>query len=277
MIGATRAEFLKLRRWPAIWIMGGLSVFFLLLWNYALEYAYYYLETSGAIKPEAPPHQRIEWMLPDQLIPVLMIQIVSESSALLLLTGALVSGSEYSWGTIKTRYSVNGSRLDVYISQCICLAIVSAVVVLSMAVAGGLAGTIIGSVENETILFPPISDTIEGLASAWLILFMWASVGLMLGMVFRGPSLAIGLGLVWVFIIERTFRLFALQFSIIDEIEEWLPGANAATLAMSSGVRGASQATLLLPVGSGLSTWILIAYIIASACIGIILTRRDVF
>jgi hypothetical protein len=146
-----------------------------------------------------------------------------------------------------------------------------------MAVAGGLAGTIIGSVENETILFPPISDTIEGLASAWLILFMWASVGLMLGMVFRGPSLAIGLGLVWVFIIERTFRLFALQFSIIDEIEEWLPGANAATLAMSSGVRGASQATLLLPVGSGLSTWILIAYIIASACIGIILTRRDVF
>lgn len=97
-----------------------------------------------------------------------------------------------------------------------------------------------------------------------------------LATLFRSPAVAIGIGIGWVELIEGgIIYFFALQFNWLDAIQEWLPWANATTLAAEWGQPGVSETTpVLLPVGGEQYLWVTVVYLSAAVMLGLLLFRN---
>lgn len=106
-----------------------------------------------------------------------------------------------------------------------------------------------------------------GLAAGWLVVAMWGWAGMFLGILVRGTSLAIGLGLVWTLAVENLVRGFASLLAAIDTLQRWLPGTNAGSLVAAVGVpeQGASGGTpgVTATVDGTQATLLLAAYLVA--------------
>ncbi len=114
-------------------------------------------------------------------------------------------------------------------------------------------------------------------AGGFLILATWAAIGVALAVLFRSTPLPIGLGLVWLLVIESLVVGFGDQLEVLGTIRQGLPGAAGGSLAASflpaalaetpgvSAVTGAVHAVVVLVV------WGITAIVVAS----LFLRRRD--
>ena len=64
---------------------------------------------------------------------------------------------------------------------------------------------------------------------------MWALAGVLLGMLARGPALAVGLGLVWALVVENLLRGVANALPAGRGVTDLLPGTAAGSLAGALG------------------------------------------
>ncbi|MDQ3328494.1 MAG: ABC transporter permease [Chloroflexota bacterium] len=284
MIGASfAAEMLKLRKRPATWVLGLLWLGLTVLFGYVIPYAVYLtVKESGETQSDfgVTPEQLLSSTLPGSLVPNLLDGFPLFGGAIVLILGALVAGSEFGWGTMKTVLTQRPTRLGVYLGKLLALGAVLLAFVLLIFATGALLSAGIASIENTPMDWPSASVVLRGLGSAWLILAMWASFGVFLGILTRGTALAIGLGLVWAFVLEGLFALFASLVDVIDTLRKAMPGVNAGSLAGS--FRSASELETGAPgVSSAVSgeqaMFVLIAYVAAFLAVaGLLLRRRDV-
>jgi ABC-type transport system involved in multi-copper enzyme maturation permease subunit len=277
-----RAELLKLRKRPAIWI---LIVVFLLLsqvFGYLIPYVSY---RSGGGGPgfvgAAPSNQILADILPAGLVANAIEGFPLFGGAIALIIGALASGSEYGWGTLTTTLTQRPPRRSVYAGKLAAVA----VLVLALVVAGfalsSLSSAVIASVESKALDWPSPADLSRGIGSGWLILGVWSLVGMTLGIVLRGTSLAVGLGLVWALVIENLVRGVAPLLGLFDALQTGLPGVNAGSLVSALGGTSAGQPGGTPGVTSAVSgpqaTVVLLAYAVGLALLaGFTLRRQDV-
>jgi ABC-2 type transport system permease protein len=73
-------------------------------------------------------------------------------------------------------------------------------------------------------------------AAGWLILAVWAALGVLLGVVTRGTSLAIGVGILYALVIEGLLSALASQVSLLDRLVEFFVRANGYSLVVGLGV-----------------------------------------
>jgi ABC-2 type transport system permease protein len=118
-------------------------------------------------------------------------------------------GSEYGWGTLKTLFTQRPSRLRVLAAKLAALAIVLVPFGLALFAAGAVTSYVIAQIEDAPISSPSTWLLVRAIAAGWLILAVWAALGVLLGVLTRGTSLAIGVGILYALVIEGLLSAFA--------------------------------------------------------------------
>lgn len=281
MAGSYRAEMLKLVRWPAMWILGAILLVLSQVFGYLIPYVGYRSGGGSGFAAGQTAGQLLADVLPDRLIPTTLSGFPMFAGAIALTMGALLAGSEYGWGTLKTILTQRPARLVVLAGKL--LAIITSILVLVLAVfaVNAFWSWVIASTEGQSAAWPTVLELGRGIGAGWLVLGVWSLFGAVLGILFRSTSLAVGLGLVWALAIENLVRGFAGLLGFLDALQRGLPGTNggslvaalgAATLDQTGGTPGVTSV-----VGGPQAVAVLLAYVVALGVVAsIALGRQDV-
>ena len=175
-------------------------------------------------------------------------------AAMAIVLGAILAGSDYSWGTLKTVLTQGPGRLTTWTGRVIVFTAWMAMLTLVMFAVGAGYSVVIAATQNHAIVWPAAIDIIKGLGTIWLILVAFGSIGLALGVLIRQSAAALGVGLVYLLSVE----IIAVRF--IDGLNggayKWMGdlfvGQNAMALTQNFAGRvvapsvGAEQAVLVL-------------------------------
>jgi hypothetical protein len=85
--------------------------------------------------------------------------------------------------------------------------------------------------QSQSLALPDFGQAVNGIITGAAILGMWTLAGALIGAIARGPALAVGLGLVWVLVVENLLRGVAAIFEPIRMITDHLPGTAAGSMA----------------------------------------------
>jgi ABC-type transport system involved in multi-copper enzyme maturation permease subunit len=326
LIASFRAEFLKVRKRPATWL---LLLIFVAIVGFAYFSSYAFAnapigevsegtveetaaqapppgaETTveGAIPPSDPPPGEevppeveeqmqagqeayneafLKSLYPENLVANMFSGgIFSIGGALALILGALVTGSEYGWGTLKTALTQRPGRLGTLFGKLLVFAVVILVIVLVGFAAAALSSFIIARLEEASVEWPSLSTFAEGFGAASLIFVVWGMLGFALATLFRGTALAIGLGLAWVLAVENLIAGLAGPNSdnkTLETIRKAMPGEN--TFALSNYFGSPLPEEFANPfqplVEPERAVWVLAAYAVGFILISALLFwRRD--
>ena len=231
VINVSRAELFKLVRRPAAWTLLAAAALLSQVFGYLIPFLSYAGSSSGPMEG-VPKESILESTLPDQIVASTLGGFPVFAGALALVFGALVLGSEYGWGTVKTVLSQRPSRTAVLAGQALALAVSVAIGVLILFVLGSVSSTAIALAEDRTVEFPSLLDVLSGYGAGVAIMLMWASLGGVLGVVLRGVALPIGLGVVWVLGVENLVSGVASSvLTALRPLRDVLPGINSGSLA----------------------------------------------
>jgi ABC-type transport system involved in multi-copper enzyme maturation permease subunit len=200
------------------------------------------------------------------------------AGALAVILGALVGGSEYGWGTVKTVLTQRPGRGTVLAGQLAGLAVVLlGLLLVTFAVDAG-AAAVVAAATGAPPDFPGADELARAFLAGWLMVGAWSFAGLALGVATRGTSLAIGLGLVWLLVIENLVRGFASLIGVIEVLQGYLPGTNAGALVAALGgtPMGAANGTpgVTDVVGGTHAVLVLVAYVVVAVLGSTLLVRR---
>lgn len=265
-------EVFQLFHRTATWVLLGIWAFMGLFFPYLLPYL---LDESEAAAGPAS-------LLPASLVQTVIGGFPFYGGAIALMLGVLTIGSEFGWGTFKTLFAQGPGRSSVFIAKLVALGIVLVPFVLAVFAIGGVASTTIALIEGEAISAPSAVNVIEGILAGWLILAVWAALGVLLATWTRGTSLAIGVGILYALVIEGLISNFANGISWLEPVVDGFLRANAYSLIRPFGDLGGmtrqGPGAFAGPyVGTAQSAMVLIAYLLVASAVGWwLLRRRDV-
>jgi ABC-2 type transport system permease protein len=226
-VGSVRAEALKLRRRPANWLVIAIGVFAIIVLIYLLQYLR--LHNSGQrLSPSEVSLLKLRLYPPGFLQSVLR-NLNQLFHVLALVLGALTTGSEFGWGTWKTLFTQGPTRVAVVISKLGVLT--GAVLLFTFLLFAFSAGSsyISAVIDAEPVRWPVTADIAQAAGAASLIMLLWAMFGAALGALLRQPTLALGLGIVYV-IADSIAWGFLATVPGARPMLRILPGANATVL-----------------------------------------------
>jgi ABC-type transport system involved in multi-copper enzyme maturation permease subunit len=267
------AELLILRKRAATWILLGiwslLGVFFAYIVPYALDPE----DATGGV----------EQFLPESLPATLIEGFPFFGGVFALMLGVFALGSEYGWDTLKSLFTQRPGRLRVFAAKLAALAIVLVPFVLVLFAIGAVTSVVIAQIEGAPADFPSAWLLLRAAAAGWLILFAWATFGVLLGVLTRGTSLAIGVGILYALVIEGLLSAFADSVSLFEPLTQVFLRANGYSLAEALGtsaeaIQSNGPGSYSGPiVGSAQALAVLVASAAAFAAVAaLVLRRRDV-
>src|SRR5215475_11087547 len=230
LINSTRAELLRLRKWPAVWIIMGAWVALALTFGYVFNYISYRTGNDSFRGAGQSKAQLLADLLPHSIPDVLVRGLPMFGGALVMVLGALVAGSSFGWGAWKTTFTQGPSRLAVIGGSLVALGVfVLATLAATLGLFTGVS-VLIAATESQAIVWPSIGSLGVAFGGGLLVLGMWALFGYALGVLARGPALSVGLGLVWVLVVENLLRGVADLLSAVDQATRVLPGTAGGSL-----------------------------------------------
>ena len=267
------AELLVLRKRAATWILLGIWTLLGVFFSYVVPYA---------LDPEDAPGG-VGQFLPGSLAGNLLEGFPFFGGVFALMLGVFALGSEYGWGTPKTLFTQGPGRLRVFAAKLMALGIVLVPFVLALFAAGAVASYVIAQIENGPVDWPSAWLIVRAMAAGWLILAVWAALGVLLGIVTRGTSLAIGVGILYALVIEGLLSALADSVSTLEPLAELFLRANGYSIALALGAPVASieangPGAFGGPfVDSAQAVVVLVAFIAGFVAVsGFLLRRRDV-
>jgi ABC-type transport system involved in multi-copper enzyme maturation permease subunit len=272
MWGNFDAEMIKLVRRPANWLLLAVALGLSLLFTYVIPYAGY---TSGTGGPTAD--RGLAAMLPERFVGNALGGLPVFLGAIMVIVGVLAVGGEYGFQTWKTVLTQGPSRLAVYAGKLAALAVAALAVVVALLATSAAASLLVASVEDQPLTLPSVADVAVGLGGGWLVAAMWTAFGVALAVLLRGVALALGLGLVWLLVVQNL--LAALAAPLLDwvaQAQKGLPGPSAGSLAAALGSMPDAPGVAAL-VGGGQAALVVAAYLAGFVAVGgLVLRRRDV-
>ncbi|HEU5156094.1 MAG TPA: hypothetical protein VFU43_03795 [Streptosporangiaceae bacterium] len=278
LAASTRAEFLRLRRWPAVWAMAGAWLLLNVTFGYVFPYLSY--RNGGGFANDGVDARRLlASVLPGE-VPVAVVRgMPMFGGAILFALGALAAGSGYGWGTWKTAFTQGLRRRAVLggtfagLAGCV-IALVLGTFAVDLGVAMALAAA-----EGQGLRGPAPIDLALALGGGFLVLILWATAGLAVGTLTRNPALAVALGLVWTLAVENLLRAVSSLLDWLRPVTDVLPGTAAGSTVAALGAepvsRGGSPG-VVDNLGGGPATALTFAYIVVFVIITGVLARRDV-
>ena len=278
MIASMRAELLRLSKWPATWVVIGVWLTLNLSFGYVFDYLNYREAVNGG-------DQRIADALLSQLsltgVPTTMVSgLPMFGGALVLILAALATGSGYGWSTWRTVFTQGPRRLAVLGGTMLALAVLLALLAVLTLAADLVASSIVMTATSQDLTWPGVGTLAEGLAGALAIIAMWAAAGTMVGIVARSPALSVGLGLVWMLVVENLLRGVAGLLGPLESVTDFLPGTAAGSLAGAIGAateieEGGAPGVFTVLTGTqsiAVLAGYLVTFILAAA---LVMSRRD--
>lgn len=280
MINSFKAEWRKLRQRPAVWVLGGIMLAALVFFGYFFTW----LQVSFPSARFRPDGGLTIAQLKSTLYPINFVKnslagVGIVGSILTLILGALVVGSEFGWGTVKTVYTQRPGRLQALVGQVGVVSLIAAIFTVAFYAVAALASLVIALGDSQPIVWPPALEILKALGATWLIFESWSLFGMALAYLFRQSAMAIGIGLAYVLAIEAIlFRLLSgFDAAWLTTIEKFFLGQNATALIQSLGqlfTRAGSAPPL---VSAGQAVLVLIVYSVIFAVIASVVVRaRDV-
>jgi len=281
MRGSYRAELLKLRKWPAMWILAAVLLVLSQVFGYLIPYVAYRSGGGSGFAAGETPAQLLADILPGRLVPNTLGGFPIFAGAIALIIGALVAASEYGWGTLKTILAQRPRRRSLLAGKLLSMATAILVLVLTVFAVNALWSWVIAATEGMPADWPSLLDLGRGIGAGWLILGTWSLVGALLGILFRSTSLAVGLGLVWALAVENLVRGFAGVLGFLDAFQRGLPGVNAGSLVAALGAATLDQPGgtpgVTAVVSGPQAVVVLGAYVAVLALVAVVaLQRQDV-
>ena len=154
-------------------------------------------------------------------------------AAMALILGALAAGSEYGWGTLRIILSQRSGRLGVLSGKLLALCVLLLLFVLVAFLGGALSSLAVALFSGLSPAPPPAAELLQGLGAGLLILVLWAALGFALATLFEGTTLAVGLGLIYAFVIEQVLKRVSELSESLRTVVEFLPGVNTAALSQA--------------------------------------------
>jgi len=270
MIASIKAEWRKNRFRPAFLIAAGIIAAVVAL-LYSVEFYQATHHTSAA-------DASLLALYPDQFVNNVMGAGFPLGAAMALVLGALAAGSEYGWGTMKTVLTQRPGRLTTLAGRVIAFQAWMGILTLIIFGVGAGYSVVIVSIEGHAIVLPAAIDIAKGVGAMWLVLSVSGSLGMALGVLFRQSAAALGVGLIYVTVLQIVLVRFINAFN--NGSYKWIAnlfdGQNASALLQSftSPVYGRAVAPA---IGAEQAVLVLVAYLafflIASAAP---LRQRDV-
>jgi hypothetical protein len=278
VVASTRAELLRLRKWPAVWVTIGAWLLMNAMFGYVFNYVSY---TSGSSTFSTDGQSRadlLRQMLPGALDTQLPQGMPMFGGALMMVLGAIVAGNGYGWGTWKTVFTQGRSRTATALGSlgALCTFVLGLVVVtvvtdvaMSLAVAGA---------ESRHVVWPSVGDSAQSFGISLVVMETWALAGFLLGTLARGPALSVGLGLVWGMVVENLLRGVGSSLSAVDTLTHFLPGTAMGNLVgQFTGVGPGATPGLLDDISSGRALATTLVYLVGLPLASLwLIRRRDV-
>jgi ABC-2 type transport system permease protein len=224
------AELLVLRKRPATWILLGIWTFLGLFFAYVVPYA---------LDPEDSPGG-LQQFLPESLAGNLIEGFPFFGGVFGLMLGVFAVGSDYGWDTLRTLLTQRPGRVRVLAAKLGALGLVLVPFVLALFATGAVASYVIAQIESAPVQWPSAWLLLRAAGAAWLILAAWTALGVLLGVLTRGTSLAIGVGILYALVIEGLVSAFAESVSVLEPLTEVFLRANGYSLAAALGTSVAS-------------------------------------
>jgi ABC-type transport system involved in multi-copper enzyme maturation permease subunit len=267
------AELLVLRKRAATWILLGiwtlLGVFFAYVIPYALD------PQDSAVG--------LDELLPHSLAGNLIAGFPFFGGVFALMLGVFAVGSDYGWGVLKTLFTQRPGRLRVFAAKLAALGVALVPFVVALFAAGAVASFVIAQIEDAPVTWPSAWLLLRALTAGWLILAVWAALGVLLGVLTRGTSLAIGVGILYALVIEGLLSAFADSVSVLEPLTNVFLRANGYSLATALGasrdaISSNGPGSFGGPfVASGQAVAVLVAFAAGFAALaGGLLRRRDI-
>jgi ABC-2 type transport system permease protein len=277
MIGSIAAEFIVLRKRAATWILLGLWAVMAAFFGYILPFVSY--RNDEGVQRQ----QSLNKLLPHDFVGNVLGGFPFFGGVLVLILGVLALGSDYGWGTLKTLFTQRPSRLQVLAAKLIAVGAVLVAFVLASFAVAAIASYLIANSENAPVNWPDLSLILRGLAAAWVIMAVWAALGVLLAEFSRGTALAIGIGILYGLVIEGLISALFDQVSALRPLIKVLIRANAYSLVEPLGL-SISDATDNGPgsfdgpyVGGAQSLLVLTLFLVIFVSItAVLIRRRDV-
>jgi hypothetical protein len=206
----------------------------------------------------------------------------------LFLIGALVAGTDWGRGTVKTALLTGSGRLATRLGQDVAVLAAAAVTVIIMfgLAAGATAGftaALGGTAPPDDLEFPSVSHLAIAVIGALLVALACAAIGLALGTILRSATKAVAFVLLWGAVVMPTLDQIGGQVhGILLHLYEILPDAAINTVAnlynpntlLVEGTVVPPNGVLIAPV---LAFATLGLYLLASLAIaGVITSRRTI-
>jgi ABC-2 type transport system permease protein len=278
MIASMRAELLRLRKWPAVWVIIGVWLTLNVMFGYVFDYLNYREAVSGG-------DQRVAGALLSQLslegVPSTMVAgLPMFGGALVVILAALSTGSGFGWNTWRTVFTQGPRRLSALGGTLLALAVVVTTVATLTLVTDLAASAIVMGATSQDLTWPGVGALAEGLGGALLIVATWSAGGALIGIVARSPALSVGLGLVWLLVVENLLRGVATLLGPLEPVTNLLPGSAAGSLAGAIGApteieTGGAPGVLTALTGTQ-AIALLVAYLVVFVTLAsLLMTRRD--
>jgi ABC-2 type transport system permease protein len=274
MTRTVSAELLLMRKRPSTWILIGIWAALALTFAYVVPYVAYLND---------PDRESLADLLPQNVVGTLMAGFPFFGGVLALMLGVLAIGSEYGWGTLKTLFTQGPGRLQTFGAKLLAVAVALVPFVLVVYAFGATASYAIALREGADTGWPSAWLLVRGLAGGWLVLAVWAALGVLLAVVSRGTALATGVGILYAFVVEGLLSALAGEISILDRVVEFFVRANGYSLVSALGVSGEDVAdngpgSFSGPfVAGGQATLVLVGYTAVFVVVAAwLLRRRDV-
>jgi ABC-2 type transport system permease protein len=272
LIGALYAEWLKTRSRLGFWTLAISPSVLLALLGYLALWLVVTHPVSGVTISGGTPAQLRREFYPENFVHGSLGQVFTIGGSLVLLLGTLTAGGEYGWATMKTIFTQLPGRVEVWVGKVAFLAVLTGVLATVYLLTGALASLALATVDGASVSWPAPLAILEADLAAWLIFMTWASLGMLLAVLVRQSAVAVGIGLVYLLVVENVLGGLLSGVSQLRGLHDALPGVNAAALVGSLG-----KATTGRVVSPEQAAFVLAAYTAAFVVISATLVRqRDV-
>jgi hypothetical protein len=212
----------------------------------------------------------------------------SYGPAVFFLLGALVAGTDWERGTIRTALLQGPGRLQTRIGQDLAvLAAAAASVALTFAVAAAVSSAAAAglgvSAAPQAAGFPVPAHVAASVAGALILALACTAIGLALGTVLRGATRAAGAVLLWVVVVQPYLDQVSTQLhGVLLRLYEALPDASMNTVVnLYNSTIAAVPGTQIWPPGSDgiqvapvLAFAVLAGYVLVFLAVPAVVTRR---
>jgi ABC-type transport system involved in multi-copper enzyme maturation permease subunit len=277
VLHSTRAEVLRLRKWPAVWVTVGAWLTMNAMFGYVFDYVTYTSGDNSFSNEGESNADLIAKLLPTGLPDSLAQGMPMFGGAIMMVLGAIIAGNGYGWGTWKTVLTQGPSRTSTLLGSLSATTVFVAGVVLATLVTDLAMSSAIALAESESTALPALGDTAQAVGVAFLVMEMWALAGYFLGTIARSPAVSVGLGLVWAMVIENLLRGVGSSLSWVESFTHVLPGtASGSLVGQMIGDVGGPDGTpgLLTTLPFDQALWTTAAYAVTLPLVTWWLVRR---